>query len=299
MICLVISFVFWFLIKLSNDYSITLTLPVKYTDIPENQYLSQKIDSTIDVRLRGQGFVLFSEKFFHKQRPIIIPLDRILIHNHKYSFSKYILIRDLPKIIYEDKDLSPDNTTILTDTLSFVLETSNSKKVPIIPNINVSYRKQYDLYDSIILSPDSITLKGPHSILNEINSIQTEKINLHGLDRSKEITASLIIPNQRQVEASTYNIDIDIPVEKFTEESLDIPITSLGQLKIKFFPSTAKVTFKVAIKDYKKVKPNQFKIIAIEDDNNTNKATLSLKKYPSYIKIQKTEPKEVEYLIIK
>ncbi|MFA8450955.1 MAG: CdaR family protein [Bacteroidales bacterium] len=297
--CLIISFAFWILIKLSNQYSITVSIPVEFTEIPQDQYLSQKLDSTIDVKIEGQGLELIGEKYFSSKTPVSIPLDRIPIHTHKYSFSKYILIRDLPNPLNQEKNLNLHRAVILTDTISFVLENSHQKTVPVKPNLTTTFQQQYELYDSIHLNPDSITISGPHSIISKIKDITTKKYVFKDLSHEIKFKAPLIIPSENKISTSAKEVEINIPVEKFTEETIHIPIKSEDNLQIKFFPSEVQITYQVAIKDYSRVKPEQFNITAKKIITSNNRAKINIKTSPSFIKIKKINPQTVEYLILK
>lgn len=297
--CLMVSFAFWILIKLSNHYSITLTIPVKYVEIPKDRFLSQQIDSTITVKIEGQGLELIGEKYFTSKTPVSIPLDRIPIHSHRYSFSKYVLIRDIPNLLFQEKSLSLHQAVVLTDTLSFVLENSHRKTVPIVPDLKYTFKKQYGLYDSIQLNPDSVVLSGPHSIISNIKEINTKKITLKELSSDQHIDTELVIPFSTQLSSSTDQTSIYIPVQKYTEENIEVPIRGENDVAIKFFPSSAKLTLQVAIKDYKRIKADQFEVAAQKDPNTSNKANLVLKKSPSFVKVKKISPENVEYLILK
>ena len=67
-ICFIISTIFWLLLALSHDYPATLTLPVKYLNLPGKKVVINEMPSEISVQIKASGFKIISFGF-QKDRP--------------------------------------------------------------------------------------------------------------------------------------------------------------------------------------------------------------------------------------
>jgi hypothetical protein len=96
-----------------------------------------------------------------------------------------------------------------------------------------------------------------------------------------------------------------IPVEKFTESEINVPITqrnNTSNLRLKLFPETVKITYLVALNDYKKVDADMFSCfvyVSEAKENSGKKLQVTAGTYPKFIKIIRIQPSEVDYLILK
>jgi hypothetical protein len=95
-------------------------------------------------------------------------------------------------------------------------------------------------------------------------------------------------------------LQVTIPVEKFTEVSLDVPINLPGQLPghtIKLFPEKASVSCIVPMKDYKRLDSRRFSVCAVllKSDNLYH---LKVTAAPGFVRNVKVTPDKVEYLVL-
>ncbi|RLD45873.1 MAG: hypothetical protein DRI88_08295, partial [Bacteroidetes bacterium] len=72
--------------------------------------------------------------------------------------------------------------------------------------------------------------------------------------------------------------------------------------KIRTFPSTVRINFKVAQKDFSNIKAGQFRVVPETDNINLNEVKrlhLRLAEKPDFIRDEWIVPADVEFLIIK
>jgi len=96
-------------------------------------------------------------------------------------------------------------------------------------------------------------------------------------------------------------IQVTIPVQKFTEESVEVPIQLSDQLpgkNIKLFPDKAVVSCIVSMKDYKKLDSRLFTVNA-ELSKSDNLYHLIVTTAPDYVRNVKVTPEKVEYLVLR
>jgi hypothetical protein len=107
----------------------------------------------------------------------------------------------------------------------------------------------------------------------------------------------------RTLQYNVENVEVVAPVEKFTEKTLSVPIEAVNlpsNLILKTFPGYITVSTMVAVSDYTKLSPDQFRAIVDYNEISTQKKLkVSLLKAPDYIVNTKFVPKTVEFLIEK
>ena len=106
------------------------------------------------------------------------------------------------------------------------------------------------------------------------------------------------------VEFSTKKVVVKVPVEKFTEGTLELPVEVLNlpeQYVIKTFPEKVKITYLVGLSNYEKVNADQFSLLAYFDKKDANASSLKLKlvKFPEVVRNPKIETDKVEYILRK
>jgi len=102
---------------------------------------------------------------------------------------------------------------------------------------------------------------------------------------------------------SENEIDFYLKVEKFTEESIKVPVTIVNikdNMKINYFPKVVSVLYRVSIKDYKTVNPMDFRVECdlntINKDNSIMISTIT--KQPENVKKSRIENNQIQYVII-
>ena len=68
---LFVSFVFWFLTIMSKEYQTTLTIPIRYIDLPKGKQLINNPDETINLTVKSPGFYLLNNNVF-KNKSLVI-----------------------------------------------------------------------------------------------------------------------------------------------------------------------------------------------------------------------------------
>jgi hypothetical protein len=167
-----------------------------------------------------------------------------------------------------------------------------------MPNIDISYEKQYNRHGRIQIKPDSITIYGPKSKLKEIDNIYTESISLKNI--SSNIDINVPLHPEEMINFDSKEVNIKINVEKYTEAIANVKIDNNSDKKLRLFPDKVKIKYIVSLTDYNIIKDNSF-IISIDTADifsENNFLPVYLIDYPSNTRIISIEPKEVEYIII-
>ncbi len=211
---IIISFLFsiilWVSISLSNDYYATFNIPIKLTDFPQGFSTGTPLPRTISVKLKGKGWKLIATTLT-SESDYVIPVGN---ETGKRTVNLY-------NYLVENQWLSSDVEVINInpDTLTFYVEKTASKKVPIISDVNFNFKSGYGLASNIIVTPDSTIVRGPESFLRNLKSVSTEKVEFDELDgKTSEMVQLENIPG---MEYSQPVVRVYLDVQKIVDKNFD------------------------------------------------------------------------------
>jgi hypothetical protein len=304
-VCLVISVIIWFTIKLSDEYDTVIQMPVTFTHLPKNKVLTYASDTTLQVEILEKGSNLFRMLYIEEIEPVTISLRFLPVYLKGGVYQVIITPSLLINEIEREQGLLGKIVSISPDTIYLSFETEKSRKLPVKANFDLTFEKQFMRYGSATFSPDCVIVKGPEKMIDDLDSVSLGEIKLEQLN--KDFTGEKNFPHDSSNQNLTFSpeeIIYNVPVEKFTEAETEVPVKMInnGGLKIKSFPDKVRVFYTIALKDYPKVEPGM--IIAVADLSKINlneedKIKVNLESYPSFIRINKIEPEKVEFIIIK
>lgn len=304
LICLGIAVFIWLMIKLSGEYYSNVSYPFRFTNIPAGKLMVENVDSTLSLKLKANGLQLFSIKYFKDHPTVNIDLNRVKLHRCRYKYGSYVLTSSLKSYIINQLEIADKIISVLPDSLFFVMENSEKKMSAVKTDLSISFKKQYYQYGDIVLTPDSVLISGLLSMIDTINFIKTKKIELSGLDKNVDIDIEIVKPLiSKNIKYSTDKINVKIPVENYTESSIDLPIIQVGDSirKIKTFPAKVTITYMVALKDFDRVDKSMFLAgVDCSKINAVNKIlNVKLLRQADFVKVTEIFPENVEYIILK
>jgi hypothetical protein len=299
-VCLLIATVLWFLNALSKDYSATISYRVKYVSAPTNQFLSNEPPSKLDLKVDAHGFTLLRHKLNLSFSPIVLNLTTITNNLNQnsggYMVNTSTLIRRISDQISNEISINSIEPTYLQIRLDSLL----TKFVPVKPNFELTFKPQFNLREPVSVLPKQVKITGPAAELDTIYFLRTEKILFDKLDSDIKKSMEILYPENTSINPK--KVSIQIPVEKFTEKELSVPIQIKNipeNVKIKLFPSKIKLTFLVGLSEFENITSANFQVFVdyetINSDNENLKVYIETK--PSFIQIQRFSPENVEYLI--
>ena len=294
---LFLSFLISLLSKLSNTYTQTLQFELQPTQLKSNEVLVSKDVKTINVTISGKGFALL--KYYIETRTIDVDLSQLNKDKAHYFWTER---SQLEKIInYFDSKITIKS--INPDTLLFSYDRQFIKKIPVEVSVNTSFAVGFDLVNPFRAVPDSITVMGPESLVKTISTIKTKTLDLTAVNSNIDRVVALDIPTTSdQLNYSEKTVSVRAEVEKFTEGSVNVPVTVVNvpdNLTLNFFPKEISVIFYASLKAYNSIDASHF---SVECDFNTLTAENSylhpvLVKQPTTVKTAKLKGTEFEYVI--
>jgi len=305
LIFLALSTIFWFLTQLEEVYVNNISYPVEYQDMPEDKIVVGNLPSHMHLEIRAQGFKLLEYKFSNKLNPLILHINSYNLHAQETEGSPryYIVTQTTTTRIAQQLSQNVEILDITPDTLFFEFAEKISKQVPVQPRLEYSFARQMMLRGSIQIEPDSVVLSGPNSVLDTIDRIPTRSRKFADLQQTVHTSIDLERPH-RQVELSIPQVELTIPVEEYTEGSVEKDVQVINvpdSLVVRTFPQKVAITYLVGLSQYEKVIPELFKVAADYRDIQEGGGQLKVEvvKAPDYLKSYTYNPREVDYIIEK
>ena len=301
---LVVATVIWYLSKLSHEYTTILTYPVRFVNPPKGMVMVGEPPRKVSLKIKAYGYTLLRCKMSAALNPVEFDLSKVPMYLINGSFSKqYILTSRAHNSVAVQFSSDVLLEGIEPDTLKFEFARVVEKQVAVEPNIETNFERQYMLSGSIVIDPKIITISGPKSIVDTISKVKTKQVKLAKLSQSVEKKISLVPIHQ--VGFSHRSVKLTIPVEKFTELSVKVPVDAVNtpnDIKLISVPRTVEVKCNVALSKYFEIKPEMFQAIidySLIHQSLSNKLKLKLDKVPENVNIIDFNPKYVEYIIEK
>ena len=250
----------------------------------------------IMISLEGRGWDLMYDYFGDPNRTIKFSLANTPLQNITNAQLKGKMIENTKSGNIIVKELS-------TDYISIQLGKSSTNKVPVILDRAISFAPEHQLQGDITIEPDSVTLSGPISLIEAYDSWPTTLLSLQDLNSTVQRPLALQPVNKPQITLSDKMVQIEVPVEQFTEKSLFLPIVvKNGPDSLKVFPPRVKTSFVVGLSRYDTINEKDFQLevdlkgVPINQANST--APILVTKRPAEVKNIQFSPKAVSFLFV-
>ena len=298
---ILLSFVFWCMTKLSKEYDTTIKYPISYQNLPNDKLLQKDPLSEIDVHIKATGFKLISAEIFPKS--LLIDASNI----YSKSINDYYLLLSQQRLsLQKQMRTGVQIDHFINDSIKFNLGLLKVKKVPVKVITDITYSSGYELNGALQVSPDSIKINGPESILDTIHFVSTTLLQKKDINNS--IDQELMIKNfdaSSNVKFNQKKVAVKALVEKYTEGTFEVPfeIVNLPEgMTINTFPKLVKITFRVALSNFNKVDASSFVIecnYKMSNENSLSYLIPRLVEKSSLVKNTKISPLKIDYIINK
>lgn len=302
---LILSSIFWYLNSLSKEIVADVNYPVRYINSPEERVLTSEMPTKLTLSLKGPGYSIFKLKLTGNQAPLIIDLSEvnyIIVPNSKL-LDFYIVTAELIPVFKQQLRADFDISSIKPDTLLFVFDKIISKTVPVIPVVDVTTERQYFVNGIISSTPESVEISGPRQIIDTVKAVRTKYYKFSQLNKTSSKNVNLA--GSDYFEVNIKRVTITVPVEQFTEATIDLPVRLVNQpdsLEIKIFPDAVSVKYLVGITDFKTINtiPIEAVIDLAESDlSSAKKLPVVIRNIPANISSLRFSPQNVDFIVEK
>lgn len=293
-IILIVSFsiVLWGSVSLSDYYVETISVPIELTELPKNYSPSYISNKEILLKLKAKGWELakliltrdFSFYISAHRRIGRFRVDlRNEIENNMWLTSSFSVLEIIPSFI------------------EYEIDKTVSKKVPIKNNITIKLADGYGFVSDVMLNPDKIEISGPASILQYIDSVETDFTNLTDINEKtvKEV-------NLKPIDGVSFSVDkcsIEFDVQKIVEKSFeDIPVEIRNvpsSKELNLFPSKISVVLRGGINKLGRLTNDSIKVYVdfwsvLRNEEEMIEPVIEI---PPFTKLLDVKPKKLEYII--
>lgn len=295
---LLLTCLFSLLIKLGKTYTKTYQLPVKVIEVPLDRVVQDINPSTIEVNTQLSGFSLLANAF--KKHSFEISFKNLdQNQDFSYSFDPRLRIKELDKAIYNPVQIMLSRE----QSIQLKVDKLSSKKVAVYSNINFSYNGAYGPSSDSQITPDSITIVGPKSVIQNINRVGTEALELPNITTTTRRTVAIdTIGLSPSIELSHSTVAVVQEVSKFTEGSFNVPINIINasDKKISLYPKKAQIYFVTSLEEYDEILATDFSVIANYKNRNvaSDMMFLEIDRAPSNVSNVRLGTKQVKYVIV-
>jgi YbbR domain-containing protein len=293
---LLITTFLWVLRALNDRSTAVFEVQTQYSDLPQSYGLTSETPTSFKLKVTGTARDLRKSKKLFKDG-LELSGKQIVETGDKQFLPPTYIESVVAKKLPQDVQL----LEIMSDTLFLKLKKLASKKVPVLRNIDVSYAPMHDSFGQSKTEPDSVIISGSENLIQQIDNVQTRAIELKNV--SDTVRKSIELQTQTGISLFPKNVKLMIPVERFTEKSIELAPTIQNlpdTVNFISFPKTAQITFRVGLSNYEKVTASDFSLRAdfekIAADKPSHFTPIAAK-FPDYIKNVNVSPQSFEYFI--
>ena len=246
LLALLLAFSIWLIHNLSLRYTDFMQASVEATSNIEGHYFRSSNRSDVIARCQTTGYNIVRNGMFSGKRKVTVAFDAASLH-HKSGETYYITSSELKESAHL---IFGDNVQIeyfITDTLFFRFPYENHKRVPVNPVHVLAFKPQYTAVSPLEIEPDSVTIYGEPSHIDDITRINTDAIKVGDISTSIHGVAKL--ERIKGIRLSETEVHYSMPATRYVE----IPVTVSVQPRnvppgksLMVYPSVATVTLRCA-----------------------------------------------------
>jgi YbbR domain-containing protein len=291
-----VSFCFWLLQVLNDDYETELSMQLKLKNVPENVVLTSELPNELKIGVQDKGTVLINYLLGKSLYPVTIDFEEYQDKGNQIRF----LSSALSKRVTGQLSQSTKLLAIKPDTLELIYTRGEGKKVPVCLRGEVEAERQYYISERIF-SPDSVMVYAPREILDTITAAYTETLHVEEISDTTRHRAG-IMPVKGARFTPSYS-DITFMVDMYSEKTVEVPVQGVNfpeDKLLRTFPSKVQVTFQIGLRQFKTVNAEDFTVVVdyqTLEREKSEKCKPVLQKSPANVNLIRVAPAEIDYII--
>lgn len=279
---------------------------VEYDNVDTAKYAILHIDSVLTIDISSNGFSTFSRQKKGHDKTIHLDLAN-LIEQHKDDslFSITLRTEEYLDIIKSQLDMrGVSEVSLVSEQLKVSYALRERKAfLPDISNVTFNFDKMVGLNGEPRLTPDSVYLYGSRESLSKVEAIAAKEQTINDIKESREYQIVLDDSWQKysDLRISTNEVTLFIPVEKFVEKSMTLPITLTDKddnTQWNLYPAEVTVNLLVPESKIESLDLSKCVVTASTKECTDNHLTPQLTKFPSCVRLKSITPEKIQYIII-
>ena len=293
---LLIGTFLWLSVSLREQFTVAVDAPLTIEEVPAGMAIRSAVPRHIQMKLRGEGWRL-AGLFMGSALKVNIPYASLMPGNRIITINQ----------IVERVSFSPGVQLLRTtpDTVVVALDRVSSKRVPVVPDIALSFREGYGQVGPVQLIPDSVTMTGAETVLRQITEWKTSHAEYPDVKAPIETMVSVARGDGPAVQCIPPELQVRINIQPFAEKvfsGLPVEITDTPpNREVIFIPPKMEVVARGGIRQLASLMPVDFRV-AVPFDRilaDTTGTVLPDVHPPSGIQIVTHRPEKLQYIVRK
>lgn len=291
-VALILAFALWLMVNLNRDFTLNIDLPIQLAGVPAEKALVEDLPETATVSVSGEGWKLIN--LYNNPPAIDIDVDdtNVDLLDQVQQQMNAMLNVSIQRV-------QPQNLTVkLGDRVS--------KKVPVRSAVNIDFRNQYGFLSPPTFNPDSVTISGAASLLEDIDEWLTDSIQINGV--SKDVSQSVPLESSGDlINVSPSEVLFEAEVAEYTEGEMRANISTRnlppGRM-VSYSPLAINIKYDVPIQEYADMQDeNPFEVYVtfqqiLEDSTGFVTPQIESVEDEYHIKLRSFQPRRVAYFMV-
>lgn len=297
----------WVGVTMSDYATYPTEYKVEWEGYDQARYTVMQRDSTLFLDIQSNGFRAIGRSVFDSRHTVTLDLKGRIPTHRGESFVVAVGVRPMAQGFAKQLRLhGVKSVACEADTLRIWLSERKGKAfVPEVRNLQLGFKGSYGATGPYKVLTDTVYLYGSAESLSKIRAITTQPMSIDDIDGNDTFRVALdpVWKDYPDVHASTDHVLVTVPVAKFMERTVELPVNFEGNDDVrrhKLYPDHVKVTYLIPMDRLDQVTSHDFKVSAIyEDDLYLDSIPLRVAEFPSLVRIKNITPSHVRYVIIK
>ena len=293
---LFISFCFWLMQTLKNNFETIVQIPIELVNIPDSVTITKQLSSPIAVSIKDRGTLLAHYRFIQHFKKIAVDFRKYENNSSYVRLSSKLFTSQISSQL----SASTFIVTIAPDSIAYAYSKSEGKKVPVRFNGSIGANEPVVVTDTLF-DPDSVLIYAPPSLLATIQQVVTEPVSF--LEVKETVLSPVKIQEIENVRIIPSTVNLTIGTDLLTEKIVAVPIVGVNfpaDKVLHSFPAVVQVKFKVPMRSFKNVSSDNFSVVLDYNDikkDPFSKVPLQLLSYPKHLLGIQLIPNRVEYVL--
>ena len=236
----------WFFVMSTQDFQITMDIPIKLVRLPELLAVASKPPHTLPITVRGPAFDLIRMRWNYMNKDsnavsIIIDLQGAeLGASRKHIDARNFSAPSFPNV----KFVEPSNQLLFLD---LELDTRIERNIPVKSNATFDPAPGYIMTDIPKITPEQIRVSGARDALTRIFEIPTDSVRFDSLTANDNFKVKLNLEAfPAYVTPSDSSVIMSIDIQKLESKTFkNVPVHLIGRYnkdEAKLSPDTISIT---------------------------------------------------------
>lgn len=293
---ILIGICLWLSVTLREQFSVTVNAALTVDDVPEGMAIRSAVPRQMQLKLRGEGWRL-AGLLTGSALQVTIPYTSLTPGNRVITISQVV----------ERISLSPGIQLLHTtpDTVAVLLDRVAKKRVPVVPDLTITFREGYGQVGPVQLIPDSVTMTGAETVLRQITEWRTAPATFADVKAPIETTISVARGDGPSVQCLPPELQIRVNIQPFAEKVFSgLPVAVLAtppNREVILIPPKMEVVARGGIRQLASLMPVDFRVsVPFDRILADTTGTIIPDVYPpSGIQVVTHHPEKLQYIVRK